>query len=115
MNDEINRIRALSNAKFHRMLKPIGEGLNNWWSASAILSIAYDILTEEQKSAIRKSYEAKFRKDFPDIESFLNLGRRQNRFEEFFLAYENHLRSHKPGSSGMDYDDNCIICDLERS
>jgi hypothetical protein len=32
---------------------------------------------------------------FPDIESFLELRRRENRFEAFFLKYENHVRFHK--------------------
>jgi hypothetical protein len=32
---------------------------------------------------------------FPDIESFLELRRGENRFEAFFLKYENHVRFHK--------------------
>src|SRR5687767_6430405 len=114
VNDEIKKIKELSNANFYKMLKLVELGLNNWWTSSAILSIAYDILTEAQKKQIHKSYEEKFGQEFPDIESFLELGRKGNKFEEsFFLPYENHIRYHKSGSSHPDT--NCVICELEKS
>jgi hypothetical protein len=49
MNDEIRRIRELSNSSFYKMLKLVELGLSNWWTASSILSVAYDNMTEEQK------------------------------------------------------------------
>lgn len=89
MSDEIKKIRELSNKNFVKMLRLVELGINSWWTASAILAIAYDNLTEKQKGQIRKSFEEKFG-EFPDIESFLKLGRKTNKLEDsFFLPYEN--------------------------
>jgi hypothetical protein len=114
MNDEVRRIRELSNTSFYKMLKLVELGLSNWWTASSILSVAYDNMTEEQKRQIRRSYEERFEKEFPDIESFLELGRKGNKFETFFSAYENHVRFHKSNSAWNNRDSNCIICELEQ-
>ena len=112
MSDEIKKIRELNNANFYKMIKLIELGLNNWWTASAILSIAYDSLSEKQKEKIRRSYEERFGEQFPDINSFLELGRKRNKFQAFFLPYENHVRFHKAGT-GHYPEPNCIICELE--
>jgi trans-aconitate methyltransferase len=111
INDEIKRIKKLSNERFYKMLKLVELGLSNWWTASAILSIAYDNLTEEQKKQIRQSYEEKLGEQFPNIDPFLELGKNENKFEVFFLSYENHIRFHKSGSKA---DPNCSICELEK-
>src|SRR5687768_3148420 len=99
LSNEIKRIRELSNKNFVKMLRLVELGLNNWWTASAILAIAYDDnLTEKQKTEIRKSFEEKFG-EFPDIESFLKLGGNTNKFKDsFFLPYENHIRYHESDS-----------------
>ena len=94
------------------MLRLVELGINNWWTASAILAIAYDNLTEKQKGQIRKSFEEKFGES-PDIESFLELGRKTNKFEDsFFLPYENHIRHHESDSNLTNPDADCIICQL---
>jgi hypothetical protein len=50
---------------------------------------------------------------FPDIESFLELRRKENRFEAFFLKYENHVRFHKSDEADH-FDPDCGICELEK-
>lgn len=114
INDEIKRIEKLSNERFYKMLKLVELGLSNWWTASAILSIAYDNLTEAQKKQIRQSYEEKFGERFPNIDPFPELGRNENKFEAFFLPYENHIQFHKSDSKAEHSDPGCSICELEK-
>lgn len=112
MNDDFKRIKELSNINFFKMLKLVELELNNWWIASSILAIAYDNLTEAQKERIRKAYEEKFG-ELPDVESFLEFGRKRPKFKEsFFLPYENHVRNHESDSKLIHPDPDCIICKL---
>jgi hypothetical protein len=103
------------NANFYKILKLVELGFSNWWTVSANLAIAYNNMNQIQKEQIRKSYMGKFG-EFPDIEQFLQLGRKRNKFEEsFLLPYENHVRYHKSDSKSSHSDPNCVICKLEKS
>jgi hypothetical protein len=111
-NDELKKIRELSDANFTKMLKLVEFGLDRWWTASTLFATSYDILTEQQKERMKKSYEAKFG-EFPDIESFLELGRKGSKFEEaFFVPYANHLKYHESDSKLVHPDPDCMICKL---
>jgi hypothetical protein len=84
--DDLKNIRKLAKSNFHIMLRLVELGLGKWWTASSLLAIAHDNLAEEQKDEIRRSYEEKFGK-MPDINSFLELGKGKNRFEELFFSH----------------------------
>lgn len=97
------------------MLNLVELGLDGWWTASSILVVVYDTLTEEQKERIRKSHEEKFGKT-PDIDPFLGLGKDKHRFEEsFFLPYENHMRNRESDFELTNPDPDCVICRLLKS
>lgn len=67
------------NANFYKILKLVELGFSNWLTVSANLAIAYNNMNQIQKEQIRKSYMEKFG-EFPNIEQFLQLGRKRNKF-----------------------------------
>lgn len=76
MSDDLKKIKQLSNTNLFMMLKLVKLRLAKWWNASTIIAVVYEVLTEDQKKQLHRSYREKFGKAL-DIDPFLKTRQRQ--------------------------------------